>query len=214
MYQFIIVLCLVLISFNSQSKQISIDVISKAQEKISNVVVYLTPKEPIESSNVKEMAIMDQIDTQFMPHILAVQKNTQVRFPNSDSIKHHVYSFSAAKTFELQLYKDLQADPLMFSKSGVVELGCNVHDWMLGYIMVVDTPYFGKTDENGNLIIDVPDGEYQLSAWHPRIQDSIESLSIDVSVPMESKVDVILKQTLLPDLNQYEEGSEDFSDYE
>jgi hypothetical protein len=96
-----------------------------------------------------------------------------VDFPNSDSIKHHVYSFSKAKTFELQLYKELNAEPLLFSTQGSVELGCNIHDWMLGYIFVVDTPYVGKTDMQGNLTLELPDGEYQLDVWHPRIQEEV-----------------------------------------
>jgi hypothetical protein len=157
---------------------------------------------------------MDQVNTQFLPHILVIQKDTQVHFPNSDSIKHHVYSFSQAKTFELQLYKELNANPLLFSTLGSVELGCNIHDWMLGYIYVVDTPYFGKTDIKGNLIFDLPSGEYQLDVWHPRIQDKFSSLSRQLILPGESEIRIILGSPLLPDVNQYEEISGEFSDYE
>jgi plastocyanin len=182
--------------------------------KISNVVVYLTPKNPTKGNFFSEIAIMDQVNTQFSPHILAVQKDTQVRFPNSDSVKHHVYSFSQAKTFELQLYKKLHADPLLFSKLGSVELGCNIHDWMLGYIFVVNTPYFGKTDIEGNITLELPDGEYQLNVWHPRIQDKLSSLTRQLNVPGESDLKVILKSPLLPDVKQYEDVSNEFSDYE
>ena len=157
---------------------------------------------------------MDQVNSQFSPHILVVQKDTQVRFPNSDSVKHHVYSFSQAKTFELQLYKELHADPLLFSKHGSIELGCNIHDWMLGYIFVVDTPYFGKTNINGNITFELPDGEYQLDVWHPRMQDKLRSLTSQLSVPGDSSLKVILRSPLLPDVNQYETVLNEFSDYD
>ncbi|GAC17526.1 cupredoxin domain-containing protein [Paraglaciecola arctica] len=214
MSKFILVLPILFATFFAQSKQISVSVINKLNMPVGNVVVYLTPKIPLQCTLPNKIEIMDQVDTQFLPHILAIQKDTQVRFPNSDSIKHHVYSFSQVKTFELQLYKELQADPLLFSNLGVVELGCNIHDWMLGYIFVVDTPYFGKTDIKGNLIFDLPNGEYQLNVWHPRIQDKVTSLSRQLIVPAESEINIKLRSALLPDVNQYEEISGEFSDYE
>jgi plastocyanin len=214
MSKFIFALSIILSSFYAQSKQISVSVLTEKNVEVGNVVVYLTPKNPTQSSTSIEVAIMDQVNTQFLPHILAIQKDTQVRFPNSDSIKHHVYSFSPAKTFELQLYKELHADPLLFSTLGSVELGCNIHDWMLGYIFVVDTPYFGKTDIKGNLTLEVPDGEYQLDVWHPRIQDEFNSLSRQLTLSGELEMKIILALPLLPDVNEYEEVSGEFSDYD
>jgi hypothetical protein len=85
---------------------------------------------------------------------------------------------------------------------------------MLGYIFVVDTPYFGKTDINGMLTLDLPDGEYQLDVWHPRIQDKFGSLSRQLTLPIESEIKIILGSPLLPDVNQYEQVSDEFSDYE
>jgi plastocyanin len=214
MSKFILTLSIICFTFVAQSKQISVNVSSELNMQVSNAVVYLTPKGPKPSKISKNIAIIDQVNTQFLPHILVIQKDTQVHFPNSDSIKHHVYSFSQAKTFELQLYKELNADPLFFSTLGSVELGCNIHDWMLGYIFVVDTPYFGKTDIKGNLTLDLPDGEYQLDVWHPRIQDKFSSLSRQLTLPKESEIKIVLGSPLLPDVNLYEEVSDEFSDYE
>ena len=214
MSKIILVLSVMFVTFFAQSKQISVSVLTKLNMNVGNVVVYFTPKNPTLSKTPNKIAIMDQVNTQFLPHILAIQKDTQVRFPNSDLIKHHVYSFSPAKKFELQLYKALHADPLLFSNLGSVELGCNIHDWMLGYIFVVDTPYFGKTDTKGHLTLDLPDGEYQLDIWHPRIQDEFSSLSRQLTLPGESAIKITLKSPLLPDVNQYEEVSGEFSDYE
>ncbi|MBU3004061.1 methylamine utilization protein [Paraglaciecola arctica] len=214
MLKLILVFTLFSVSFFVQSNKISVKVLTQERQRVGNVVVYLTPKASKVSAISNKIEIMDQVNTQFSPHILAVQKDTQVRFPNSDSIKHHVYSFSQAKTFELQLYKELQADPLLFSNTGAVELGCNIHDWMLGYIFVVDTPYFGKTDSEGNLTLELPDGDYQLDVWHPRIQDKFSVLSRPLSLPATSDIEIVLSSPLLPDVNQYEDISGEFSDYE
>ncbi|WP_158971064.1 methylamine utilization protein [Paraglaciecola sp. L3A3] len=206
-------LFLVLFSVNNYAKEIIVNVINQLGKGVPNVVVYMEPSIKKQVVPPSDIAIMDQIDTQFSPHILAIQKDTQVKFPNSDSIKHHVYSFSAAKTFELQLYKDLQADPLLFSKSGVVELGCNVHDWMLGYIFIVDTEYFSKSDRNGKVKFDLPLGEYTIKIWSPLIQEDIEALATKVLVDdKKSKHNIILNKALLPNLLEYE-NLDEFGDY-
>ena len=115
-------------------------------------------------------AIMDQRDLQFAPHVLAIEVGTEVSMPNSDQVRHHVYSFSPAKHFELRMYKDRPGDPGDFLIPGVVSLGCNIHDWMLGYILVLDTPYFAKSDDSGVLTIaNVPEGDYLFDIWQPRL---------------------------------------------
>ena len=110
---------------------------------------------------------MDQKNRTFVPHVLAVQTGTAVRFPNSDDIRHQVYSFSSAKTFQLPLYKGTPASPVWFDKAGVVSLGCNIHDHMIAYIYVVDSPWFAKANADGLARIEnVPGGEYELFARH------------------------------------------------
>ena len=213
MTRFIFFLLLIMANSVSYAGNIAVTLLDNQQKPLANAVVYLLPKtasvEPVEN-----MAIMDQVDTQFYPHILAVQRNTQVSFPNSDSIQHHVYSFSSAKVFELELYKGLRADPLLFDNLGVVEMGCNVHDWMLGYIYVVDTPYFKKSGIAGEVIINVPDGEYTLKAWHPRISDSPESFQMMLSVQGETQVKMSVPSALLPDVNAFEDSADEFGEYE
>lgn len=196
------------------ASELHITLLTSDAKPMPNAVVYLLGSGQSGQQEIDRKAIMDQIDGQFSPHILVVQKDTQVRFPNSDSIKHHVYSFSQAKIFELQLYKGLDAEPLLFSKTGVVELGCNVHDWMLGYILVVDSPYFGKTNGSGEMTLTVPDGDYQLHIWHPRIVQTSESLRQNININGDTTLLLNLSQPLLPDLNQYEVEKGDFSEYE
>jgi plastocyanin len=118
-------------------------------------------------------AVMDQQHKQFVPHMLVVQAGTSVLFPNHDDVSHHVYSFSKAKPFELGLYKGQAYPPVVFDEPGTIVLGCNIHDGMLGYIKVVDTPYFALTNDEGVALIDgLPDGEYSLEVWTPRLREN------------------------------------------
>lgn len=120
--------------------------------------------------------IVDQIDKDFVPYVKPVLVGSLVHFPNKDNIRHHVYSFSAAKKFELPLYSGTSAPPVLFDKPGVVVLGCNIHDWMIGYIYVSESPYFAKTGKDGSLAItDLPAGSYSVRVWHPRMKDSEDS---------------------------------------
>jgi len=111
---------------------------------------------------------MDQQHSAFVPGVLPVQAGAVVAFPNRDNIQHHVYSFSQPRQFEIPLYSGNKAAPIRFEKPGVVVVGCNIHDWMIGHIVVLDTPHFGKTTADGHLTLDVPPGRYTLRVWHVR----------------------------------------------
>jgi plastocyanin len=129
-------------------------------------------------------AIMDQVQKQFLPAVLAVRSGTRVSFPNRDDIRHQVYSFSSAKRFELRLYQGTPSEPVLFDQPGVVVLGCNIHDWMLGYIYVTDDPWFAVSDAAGQLQIDgLPAGRYQVTLWHPQMVDLLPQAGADLEVP-------------------------------
>jgi len=133
---------------------------------IPDAVVYAIPSGHLPLA--KKTAVMDQKNRMFIPHVLPVQMGTSVRFPNSDDIRHQVYSFSPAKTFQLPLYAGTPATPLVFDKAGVVTLGCNIHDQMSAFIIVVDTPYFDKTAGDGRASLGgMEPGRYTLHVWYP-----------------------------------------------
>lgn len=111
-------------------------------------------------------AEMGQRERQFDPTLLVVQTGTAVHFPNFDTVRHHVYSFSPTKRFELKLYTGTPTEPVVFDKAGVAALGCNIHDRMTAHIVVVDTPLFGRTDAAGQLKLDLPPGEHRVRLWH------------------------------------------------
>ncbi len=145
-------------------------------------------------------AIMDQRDRQFVPQVLAVRTDTLVRFPNSDNIRHHVYSFSPAKRFELRLYHGTTAEPVQFDQPGKVALGCNIHDAMLGYIYVVESDWFGVTDAQGQLVLEgVPPGTYELQVQHPRLANP---LTQTLTVTGSAQTTTLALDELQPDPRQ------------
>lgn len=117
-------------------------------------------------------AVIDQRNTQFTPRISVITTGTRVLFPNSDNVRHQVYSFSPAKRFELPLYSGRAAPPVTFDTPGIVVLGCNIHDWMLAYVVVVDSPYYAITSADGQVRLSAPAGTYTLRVWHPDIRDN------------------------------------------
>ena len=130
----------------------------------------LTLRGPLGAEAEPAAALMDQQAKQFVPNVLAVRSGTTVAFPNSDNIRHHVYSFSPAKHFELRLYQGTPSEPVLFDKPGAVVLGCNIHDWMVGYVYVTDDPWFAVSDAQGRVQLDsLPVGSYAVSLWHPQV---------------------------------------------
>jgi plastocyanin len=150
------------------------------------VVVAVPLAGPPAPSGAPTTAVVDQIDKEFVPLVSVVRTMTSVSFPNKDNIKHHVYSFSAAKRFELPLYKGKPAKPVLFDHAGLVVLGCNIHDWMVGYVYVVDSPWFAKTGNDGNArLSDLPAGDYEIVVYHPRAKDPAEPVRQRIAI--ESK---------------------------
>jgi plastocyanin len=151
---------------------LDVGVVDNGGRPVEDVAVYAMPSMPAPPpSATAPTAVMDQLHNEFVPHLLVVQTGTSVLFPNGDNVSHHVYSFSEPKAFELPLYKGNAHPPLVFDRPGVVVLGCNIHDGMLGYIRVVDTPYFATTDARGKAALDeLPPGKYTVYAWTPRLR--------------------------------------------
>jgi plastocyanin len=132
-------------------------------------------------------AVMDQQHRQFVPHILVVRTGTAIQFPNNDTVSHHVYSFSPTKQFELALYRQGTVHPpLVFDAPGEVTLGCNIHDDMVGYILVVDTPYFAITDDNGAAALaGLAPGKYRVHVWTPRLKRADLPAPVEMDVTQE-----------------------------
>lgn len=123
--------------------------------------------------------VMDQKDFQFTPRVLVIPEGAQVSFPNSDDSRHHVYSFSETRNFEIQLYAGNQAEPIEFPRSGIVAVGCNIHDKMSAHIYVTSADWAAVTDETGSLRLPpLPESRIgELTIWHA-------DMSAVVTVPL------------------------------
>ncbi|HEY5768942.1 MAG TPA: methylamine utilization protein [Terrimicrobium sp.] len=112
-----------------------------------------------------------QKNRQFLPAVTVVPVGSAVRFPNQDNVQHHVYSFSFAKTFDIPLYIGESPQTIQFDRPGIVTLGCNIHDWMAAYVVVLDTGVFAQTDAKGIASLrNLPGGPVIVCAWYPRLR--------------------------------------------
>ncbi|HUQ28146.1 MAG TPA: methylamine utilization protein [Usitatibacter sp.] len=137
---------------------------------VEDAVAWVMPKAGPAPIRRRDAAIA-QRDKAFVPLVTIFQTGTAVQFPNQDPIRHHVYSFSTPKTFEIKLYAGTPVAPIVFDKPGEVVLGCNIHDHMIAYVYVVDTPWFAKTGKDGLARIEgLPAGEHELTVMHYRQQ--------------------------------------------
>lgn len=153
---------------NAVAANIEATVSTPAGKPVEDAAVVIEPVSGVVPKRHR-MATIEQRDREFVPYVTVVQTGTMVEFPNQDPVKHHVYSFSPAKLLEIKLYAGKPVQPVLFDKPGEVALGCNIHDWMEAYVLVVNSPYFAKTGSNGKALIpNVPAGHYRLRVWHPR----------------------------------------------
>lgn len=158
---------ILLLSTPLHAASLQAELVDSQGQPLANAVLSL--RSGVAPEVAPSAVVMDQRSQQFAPNVLAVRSGTSVSFPNSDNIRHHVYSFSLAKRFELRLYQGTPSEPVLFDKPGVVVLGCNIHDWMVGYVYVTDDPWFAVSDAQGKLNLEqLPAGTYTVSLWHPQ----------------------------------------------
>ena len=142
---------------------VELTVVDQDGNPLANAYVAI-PQGSINTPSSKH-AIMDQVDVEFVPHVLAIDKGQSVVFPNSDNIRHHVYSFSESKRFEIKLYQGVPKKPVLFDEDDLIALGCNIHDSMLGYILVSPWPEYALTCKSGKAVLEGSSNE--IAVWHP-----------------------------------------------
>jgi plastocyanin len=178
-------LCLLTLgaAMSSPAQAARLDVVLTDQEgePVDDACVYIVSVDGAVPASQPAEVLVDQIDEAFVPHVRATTTGSRVSFPNSDHIRHHVYSFSEAHTFELPLYIGLPAEPVVFDTAGVVTLGCNIHDHMLGYILVLETPWFAEVSAGKASIEGLPAGELQVEVWHPRLANGVATRTLQAT---------------------------------
>jgi len=160
---------------------------------LSGAVVTARPLDAPARRPTPVHAVMDQVNRAFAPDLLVIPVGSTVAFPNSDYVSHQIYSFSAAKRFQLPLYHGKPYPPVQFDQAGVITLGCNIHDDMLAYLLVTDAAYFGRTDAQGAWSADVPRGRYQVTIWHPRLRESEAAVERELTVGDADRSDLTLR---------------------
>jgi plastocyanin len=161
---------------------LSVQVADGAGKPLQDVAVHAEPLSfPIVTRS--KGTEIEQKSRKFMPVMTVVQTGTEISFPNNDTVRHHVYSFSPTKPFELKLYSGTPGTPILFDKPGIVILGCNIHDQMVAYIQVVNTPYFGKSDQAGKVrMADLAPGKYKLKAWHYLLPANAPAVETEITI--------------------------------
>lgn len=168
----------------------TLQVLDQHGKALEDAVVELVPAQ--QSTAAPAKGTMTQRGLMFVPFVLAVQQGSAVEFPNQDKTRHHVYSFSPAKVFELKLYAGKPEQPVLFDKPGIVVLGCNIHDHMQAYVYVGTSPYLGVSNAQGQVTFaELPSGTATLKVWHPWQTRVIEPTSVElVALPSSVTIDI------------------------
>jgi len=182
------------------AETLHVRVFDSEQQPVPGVAVFVEQAGAHRTIRTPKPAVMDQRERRFDPHVLVVQKGAAVDFPNSDVVAHHVYSFSKPNNFVLPLYKGSPPGPVRFNHDGVVILGCNIHDSMLGYIVVVDTDVYAMTNADGvaQLEVDADAASWEVYAWSPRIRDSRDPLVKTIGSGQLPTATFVLEKKLRP----------------
>ena len=203
-----------LVSLPAMSQQLT--VIDANTAPMANMVVYLTPITPISADAqlpAKSPVEVHQENKQFSPYITVIQKGYQLKFVNDDDITHHIYSASGPKRFSFKLRKDSTQQDMVFDQAGHISMGCNIHDWMSGHVLVVDTPFYGVTDGKGNIHFNtLPDNQYQLVVWHPQMQTEENQYSQIITTPLAQPLTIQIMASMDDIPNQQSLDDFDFLD--
>jgi len=165
------------------SASVNVQLTDAAGAPLADAVVMLEPVGARLPPKPMQGAQIVQHDLQFDPAVTVVTTGTAVMFPNQDTVKHHVYSYSPAKTFQIKLYAGVPHAPIVFDKPGVAVLGCNIHDGMVAWVVVSDTPLWARSAAGGRAkVADVPPGNYQLHVWHASLAETTPPQLLPIAV--------------------------------
>ncbi len=151
---------------------------------VPDAVVTLLPQNAGPApAHVSAVKVIDQKNLTFIPYIEIFRPGDSVVFRNSDDTRHHVYSFSPAKAFEFVLAPGERSAPLILDKTGVIAVGCNIHDQMIAYLYVSGAPWIAHSGTDGSVKFDdLPAGAYTVRVWQPRLRPSEPDLAQSVTV--------------------------------
>ena len=172
---------------------VTVNVRTPSGDAVEDAVVVFDPLDA-KPPAARKTAVIDQVNKRYVPRVSVIRSGTAVSFPNSDRIRHQVYSFSAPHPFKLKLYAGSPSADEVFDKPGLVLLGCNIHDTMVAFVAVVDSPYFARIPASGIAEFNMPTGRYRLRVWHPKLTQAfvpreITAGSEPLNLPLTLAVD-------------------------
>jgi len=172
-----------------------------ATDAVVTVVPHAAAEAPPAATGGSSIKIVDQRDETFIPYVEVFRPGDTVVFRNSDTTRHHVYSFSPSRTFEFVLKPGEGSDPIVLERSGIIAVGCNIHDPMIAYLFVSDADLIARTDASGIArFADVAAGEYAVRVWHPQLRPGRLPAAQRVSMPAtDQSVARTFQLSLLPD---------------
>lgn len=183
---------MLLVSASSQAAELTVNVTDSQGAPVAGAVVFLESAAASAAVQPVTDARIVQKNKTFVPDVLVIPRGTAVYFPNEDTVRHHVYSFSAIKPFEIKLYVGTPAAPVLFDQSGVAVLGCNIHDEMIAWVVALDTPYYSRSNQQGeSKLTVVPEGEFTLRVWHKDLlnEQDVPKVSLTLgSTPQRASV--------------------------
>lgn len=188
------------LSNHAAAVDLSLSVLDSNRRPLKDAVVFLesnaitTPTRPMEGVEISQKG------KTFIPQLTVVTVGTPIEFPNRDTVRHHVYSFSAAKKFELKLYIGKPKAPVVFDHPGVIELGCNIHDHMIAWILVLDTPVYGKTNSDGTVVFNhLNPGLFSIKVWHKDLPFGVPVHEYQQELREDStQFEIVMKDILFP----------------
>jgi len=187
-------LCVGLLAANGpQAATLAVNVQTPDGRAVPNAVVTVRLLDGPARHPAPIHAVMDQMNRAFTPDLLVIPVGSTVEFPNSDAVSHQIYSFSPAKRFQLPLYRGKPYPPVHFEQTGVVTLGCNIHDEMLAYLVVTDAAWYGRTTAAGTWSTELPHGHYRVALWHPRLRESEAELERELTVGETDRAELTLR---------------------
>jgi plastocyanin len=194
--------CAILLARPALAVDVTVAVTDPAGKPVADAVVTIDAPGP---RPAPRRFVVSQKDIRFVPEVLVVPVGSTVTFGNLDPFRHHVYSFSEAKKFELKLFGQGEQRPVTFDKPGLVAIGCNIHDQMQGFIHVVDTAFAERTDARGRVTIHgLPSGRHALHVWHARLRSPGHQLTMQVDTGASATVPVQVKlRAPMPQMSHY-----------
>ena len=173
---------------------LEVQVSDSAGRALAGAAVFLESREAKAAAKPAQNVEIAQLNRQFAQAVTVVPVGTSVLFPNRDTVRHHLYSFSPVKKFEIKLYVGTPAAPVVFDAPGIAVLGCNIHDNMAAWVVVVETPHYGVTAADGKLkLAQVPAGSYHLRTWHPGMAPGAAAQDQSLVVPASGVAQAAVK---------------------